>query len=232
MVSIAALALASCAPRYEYRAVPVRPVSGYPGQAHVAGANIGAVAFYSPQELTQLFGFDLKKAGVIPVQVMVQNNSEAPVTFLDGARMQDISGNAWEVLPSEVVFTRINNYTSGSLNGEKGVRRTLLWGLAGAAMGAAVGAATGTNVGEAVGKGAALGGAAGAASSVMGIGTTDDTSQDVMRDFSSRSLNHRTVAPGAEVSGFLYFPSEAAQPRGLTLNIDVGGQRQNVAMNL
>ncbi|MDR1037777.1 MAG: hypothetical protein LBT40_14815 [Deltaproteobacteria bacterium] len=232
IVAAFALALASCAPRYEYRAIPVRPISGYPGQAQVGGALIGAVAFYSAEELTQLFGFDLKKAGVVPVQVMVHNTSSSPITFLDGARITAVDGKIWEVLPSDVVYRNINDYTAGSLDGEKGVRRTLMWGLAGAMLGAAVGVASGTNVGEAAGTGAVIGGAAGAASSVVGAGTTTDTSQDVIRDFSSRSLEHRTIAPGEEASGFLYFPAQSAQPSGLSMNFDVGGTRQNVTMNL
>jgi hypothetical protein len=227
------LSVASCGPRYEYRAVPVRPLSGYPGQAHVANASVGAVAFYSSQDLNALFGFDLKKAGVVPVQVMVQNSGPDSVTILEGSRIEDAKGLVWDVLPSDVVYNRINDYTSGSLDGEKGVKRTVTWGLAGAIIGAAVGVASGTNVGEAAGKGAAIGAGAGASSAVLGMGTdSSNTSGDVVRDFSSRSIDHRTVSAGAEASGFLYFPAESAQPRRLTLNFDAGGHRQTVTLNL
>ncbi|MDR2613032.1 MAG: hypothetical protein LBG06_09510 [Deltaproteobacteria bacterium] len=226
-----ALAANACAPRYEYRAIPVRPLSGYPGQAQVAGAGVGAVAFYDSRELTGLFGFDLKKAGVVPVQIMIQNGGASPVTLLDGARIEDANGLVWDVLPSDVVHDRINRYTSGSLDGEQGVRRTFMWGLAGAVVGAAVGVATGTNVGEAAGKGAVIGGAAGAAGSILGAGS-ESTEGQVVRDFSGRSLDHSTVAAGADASGFLYFPSESAQPRRLTLNIEADGQRHTVTLNL
>jgi hypothetical protein len=233
LVSMIALALASCAPRYEYRAIPVRPLAGYPGQAQVAGAGLGAIAFYSSADLKDLFGFDLKKAGVVPVQILVRNGGSGAVTLLDGARIEDSNGLIWDVLPSDVVYNRINDYTSGSLDGERGAKRTLLWGLAGGIVGAAVGIASGTNVGAAAGKGAAIGAAAGAASAITGMGTeSDDTSGDVVRDFSSRSLDHRTVASGTEASGFLYFPAESSQPRRLTLNVEADGKRQSIVLNL
>jgi hypothetical protein len=190
------------------------------------------VCFYSSEQLSALFGFDLKKAGVIPVQILVQNNGSAPVTVLDGARIEDANGSIWEVLPSDVVYNRINSYTAGSLDGQQGVRRTVMWGLAGAIVGAAVGIAGGSNVGTAAATGAALGGGAGAATSVLGAGTTTDTSEDVVRDFSGRSLEHRTIAPGTEASGFLYFPAESAQPRRLSLGLSVGGTRQTADLNL
>jgi hypothetical protein len=231
LLACAALLLASCA-TYEYRAVPVRPISSYPGQASVGGAQIGALAFYDSRVLADNFGFDLKKAGVVPVQVMISNHSGSTVTVLEGARMEDVNGNQWELLPSEIVFHRINDYTEGSLDGRAGVRRTLTWGLAGAIVGAAVGAVGGTNIGEAAAKGAAVGGAAGAASSLMGAGTEQDTSEDVVRDFSARTMEHRSVQPGTEVSGLLYFPAEAAQPRRLILPLSAGGYSHTATLNL
>ncbi|MDR3155129.1 MAG: hypothetical protein LBW85_12895 [Deltaproteobacteria bacterium] len=233
ILAAVALAAGSCAPRYEYRAIPARPLSSYPGQAQAAGANVGAVAFYSGEQLTALFGFDLKKAGVIPVQVLIQNNGGSSVNVLDGARIEDSNGLLWDVLPSEVVYGRINDYTSGGIDAGQTARRTATWGVAGALLGAAVGAATGTNVGEALGKGAAIGAAAGAASSITGVGVdSPDTEQDVVADFSQRSLDGKSAAPGEEVSGFLYFPSESSQPRRLTLNLSIGGQRRSVTVNL
>jgi hypothetical protein len=218
---IAFLALSSaCAPRYEYRAIPVRAIDSYPGHANIAGGGkAGAVAFYDKDQLTALFGFDLKKAGVVPVQLAIENDSAQPILLMDGALLEDEAGQRWEILPSSVVYARIDDYTSGGLSGKEGVRRTLLWGLAGAVVGAAVGVASGTSVAEGAGKGGAIGGALGAASSIAGLGTQEDTEASVVRDFSNRSMAHNTVAPGETASGFLYFPGETLKPARLHLRL-------------
>jgi hypothetical protein len=79
----------------------------------------------------------------------------------------------------------------------------------------------GTDVGEAVGKGAAAGGALGAATSIAGS-QFEDASGNIQRDFSSRSIEHSTVAPGQSAHGLLYFPSEAAAPVKMTINYLAG----------
>jgi hypothetical protein len=189
------------------------------------------MALYDSRQLSQLFGFDLKKAGVIPVQVKIRNTGNSDITVRSGSTMTDEHGQTWEVLPSSAVFQRIDDYTSGSLSMEEGAKRTLMWGLAGAVVGAAVGVAGGTDVGTAVGKGAAVGAGAGAASAMVGLGKKD-TSEDVERDFSERSLESRIIEPGQEVTGYLYFPSESALPKNLRLNLSQGGYRQALDLAL
>jgi hypothetical protein len=207
-------------------------MTSYPGQAILDNLRVGAVAFYDSAELREVFGFDLKQAGVVPIQLRLQNEGATSVTILEGSTVQDEAGLIWEILPSEVVYDRINKYTSGSLSGSDGVKRTALWGLAGAIVGAAAGIASGSNVGEAVGKGAAIGAAAGASSSVLGLGTTQDTSAEVQRDFSARSLNHNTIDPGVDTSGFLYFPSEMKRPKVLSLKFSRGSKVETLNINL
>jgi hypothetical protein len=221
-----------CSPKYEYRAIPVRSLDSYQGKVSGQGVVAGAVAYYDSKQLDQLFGFDLKKAGVVPVQVHLRNTGSRPLIVEPGSTIVDQAGNTWDVLPSTVVFDRIDKYTSGSLSMGEGAKRTALWGLAGAVVGAAVGVVSGTNVGEAVGKGAAAGAAAGASSAIMGLGDKDDTSGQVVRDFSSRSIDQTTIAPGDEAHGFLYFPAESKQPRTLNLKVSEGGAHQTLQLAL
>jgi hypothetical protein len=230
-LAAAVLLLAACAPHYEYKAIPVRDMSAYPGRASSAGVTVGAIAFYDRHQLTDLFGFDLKKAGVIPVQVRIHNTGSHPVTIQEGSTIEDEAGLNWEALPSSVVFQRIDEYTSGSLSLGQGAKRTLLWGLAGAVVGAAVGVVSGTNVGTAAGKGAAVGAGAGASTSILGAGE-EDTSEEVVRDFSSRSIDHTTIGPGEDVHGFLYFPAESERPRSLNLRLGGGSGQQTLKISL
>jgi hypothetical protein len=226
------LLLVACGHQYEFKAIPVRPLNAYPGQASLDNVSIGAQAFFTSSELKNLFGFNLREAGVIPVQVLIRNSGNTPIVIEEGSTVQDEAGYIWQTLPSNIVYDRINDYTSGSLSGSKGAKRTLLWGIAGGIVGAAAGIATGDNVAEAAGKGAAVGAAAGAASSVLGVGTTEDSSAEIQRDFSGRSLDHATIEPGVEASGFLYFPAESAKPRSLALKVSRGNKTDTLNLNL
>ncbi|MDR1297128.1 MAG: hypothetical protein LBO05_07110 [Deltaproteobacteria bacterium] len=215
------LIMGACAPRYEFKAIPMRPLDNYPNKTQFTDGRVGAMAFFNDAQVTKTFGFNLKKAGVIPVQVTLQNDQAQGGLTLNKATMLDADGLLWEVLPSNVVYQRINEHTSGGLSGEQGLRRTALWGLAGGILGAAVGVATGTSVGEAAGKGAAVGAALGTVSAI-GQNSVGDSEEEIVRDFSSRSLDHATVDAGELANGMLYFPSEAGKP--VRLNLTVTGQ--------
>jgi hypothetical protein len=227
------LVLGACAPRYEFKPVPVRPIAGYPNRTVLPEGEIGAAAYSEPGRLKAVFGFDLKKAGVIPVQVRIENRSgDTDLTIVE-ALLTGRDGQGWEVLPSGVVYDRVDKFTGGGLSGEQGVRRTLLWGLAGGVVGAAVGVVTGSNVGEAAGKGAAIGGAVGAASAIIGPGVDDDEAMmDIQRDFSGRSLDHATVKAGRTANGLLYFPAECGDPARLSLTLRAGSETRRVELPL
>jgi hypothetical protein len=191
------------------------------------------VAFSEPGQLKNIFGFDLKKAGVVPVQLRIENQSESSSLIVVEALVTGEDGQSWEVLPSTVVYDRIDKYTGGGLSGEQGVRRTLLWGLAGGIVGAAVGAVSGVNVAEAAGKGAAVGGALGAATSIMSPSLdNDDNMIDIQRDFSGRSLDHATIPAGATANGLLYFPAESGRPVHLSLTLRAGSETRRVELPL
>jgi hypothetical protein len=227
------LAATACAPRYEFKPVPVRQMSGYPNRLAFPEGLIGAVAFYDTAQLKEIFGFDLKKAGVVPVQVRLENMSDTESILVSEALLFDVNGHGWEVLPSDVVYTRINDFTSGGLTGEQGVRRTLLWGLAGGIIGAAVGVVSGTNVGTAAGKGAAIGGAIGAASSIAGAGIDQSSNEfDIHRDFSGRSLDHVTLGPRETANGMLFFPAETGAPVSLHLVLKTGEATRQLELKL
>ncbi|MDR1545236.1 MAG: hypothetical protein LBU12_00665 [Deltaproteobacteria bacterium] len=227
-----AVVVAACAPRYEFKPVPVRPMEGYPSRVDRPEARFGALAFYDSKELVKVFGFDLRSAGVVPVQLMIENLlADAPLLLM-AAHLLDDQGQLWEVLPSDVVYQRINEHTSGGLAGHQGVRRTLLWGLAGAVAGAAVGVVAGSNVGEAAGKGAAVGGALGATTAIVGSELSSDNADEIQRDFSSRSLDHAAVSPGQTTYGLLYFPAEASRPVKLTIRYKAGADERTLDLAL
>ncbi|MDR1920661.1 MAG: hypothetical protein LBS31_02830 [Candidatus Adiutrix sp.] len=218
LATLAAALAGGCAVKYEYKPIPVKDISAYHNNTSVLGAQVGAEAYWQTAALRRLFGFNLKEAGLIPVQVAVDNPGSRPLTILRGARVLDEGGDWWELLPEHVVYNRVNDYTSGGLDGERLFRRSFLYGLAGGVVGAAVGVVAGVNVAEAAGKGAAVGGALGAASEIAATDENRGSPEEVALDFSSRDLGGgRVVAAGAVESGFLYFPSEMKRPVRLRL---------------
>ncbi|MDR1487779.1 MAG: hypothetical protein LBT62_07315 [Deltaproteobacteria bacterium] len=224
---VLALAAVSCAPRYEFKPVPLLPMSSYPSQVSLPEAKVGAKVFYDTAELKQVFGFNLKDAGVIPVQVLVDNQSQNSITILQ-AILTDAEGQLWEVLPANVVYQRLEEHTSGGSTLGQGARRTFLWSLAAGALGAAVGVVTGTDVGAAAGKGAAVGAAIGVASTIAGAGLDGDKPEELERDFGERSFDHATIEPGQSSHGLLYFPTEAKDPKGLTLSVQTGSTTERL----
>ncbi|MDR2368542.1 MAG: hypothetical protein LBF58_10645 [Deltaproteobacteria bacterium] len=226
------LATAACAPRYEFKPIPVRSLEGFGNRIDFGAGLVGAHAIYDPKELTRFFGFDLKKAGVVPVQIAVKNNQPQATLALTKATLLDAEGLLWEVLPPSVVVRRINEHTSGGLSGEQGARRTLLWGLAGGILGATIGVVSGSSVGEAAAKGAAVGGAVGATSSIVQASSETSDAGDIQKDFATRDMDHATVSPGDTANGLLYFPSEISQPKRLNLTFRTAAGDSNVEVPL
>ena len=227
------VAVTACAPRYEFRPIPVRPIAGYANRTSIPEGQVGAVAYSQSSQLKAIFGFDLKKAGVLPVQARIDNDSANATLVLVEALVTGRDGQSWEPLPSSVVYDRLDRYTGGGLSGEQGVRRTLLWGLAGGIVGAAVGVVSGSNVGAAAGKGAAIGGAMGAASAIISPSVDEnDSMMSIQRDFSGRSLDHASVPPQASANGLLYFPAECQDPIRLSLTIRSGSETRQVELPL
>ncbi|MDR2142604.1 MAG: hypothetical protein LBR11_12630 [Deltaproteobacteria bacterium] len=229
------LFLLACAPEHQYRAQPIRSANAYANRKDVQGAIIAAEAIYDDRLLTERFGYNLKKAGVIPVNLIIQNNGDNVLVLMPGTEMKDENGADWDVLPQDRVIRRVADYTRGGVSTKEGVGRTLKGAIAGAVLGAAVGVATGSNVGSAAGKGAAIGGALGVSSSVLGMGGKDNTAE-VAQDYSSLALQQSSVGPGESVHGFLFFPSfpsEASRPVLLTLKVRSGqGKTQTVSLQL
>ncbi|MDR1396012.1 MAG: hypothetical protein LBK52_07580 [Deltaproteobacteria bacterium] len=234
LIAAAALSLllAACAPRHEYRPLPIKSIDTYYNRTAAGSGSVAAEAFYDDNQLIQLFGYNIRKAGVLPVRLMADNRGPDMLTILPGATLTDARGQTWELLPQDVVIRRIDQYTGSGVSGSDGVRRTAKGAVAGAILGAAVGVVTGTNVGSAAGKGAAAGGAIGATSAILGIGADGDKTGEISRDFSNMALQQSSVGPGEEIRGLLYYPAEADRPVRLNLKVSSGQQVQSLALPL
>jgi len=197
--------------------------AAYPNATKVAGATVAARAYSDPKEAKEAFGFDIRGAGLYPVQVIFDNLSdhslqvEPSQTFL-----VDGEGNLWSIIDSGLAYDRVTKKSELSRIGRRGAKAGILTGAAGALLGAAIGIVSGQNVLKAAGKGAALGGAIGAsAGGARAAASGADAAAEVAEDLREKSLENQAIAPRSIAQGFIFFPGEAKGPGELRLQIRV-----------
>ncbi|HAR95741.1 MAG TPA: hypothetical protein DCR97_07240 [Deltaproteobacteria bacterium] len=225
-----ALLLPGCS-AYKQQVVPFKMPSSYPNATEVAGATIASKAYDDSQEAQNVFGFDIRGAGVFPVQVIFDNRGPHPLEIApDQTFLVDEQGNLWPVLDSGLVYNRVAKKTElGRVAPEAG-KGSLLGGVAGAVIGAAIGIVSGSNVGGAAGKGAVIGAAAGATfGGAKGLADRDPQTQ-IREDLERRSLESRPIRPYEIAHGFIFFPGEAGKSRELRLRLRETDTQQSHAL--
>jgi hypothetical protein len=219
IVLLATLTLSACT-TYERKVTPFKMPEAYPNAATAAGASIAAKAYYDKEEATETFGFDIRGAGILPVQVVFDNKGSHPLEIVAGKTfLVDEGNNLWPILEQGLAYDRLTKATQlGKVIPEAG-KGGLLGGAAGAVIGAAIGIVTGTSIGEAAGKGAAVGAAAGLTlGGTKGMADSDVRDQ-IQEDLQNRSLTTRAIAPHELAHGFIFYPGEAKRPKELRISI-------------
>lgn len=198
------------------------------------GLKISAAAFVDPEQAQGVFGFNVRKAGLLPIQLTLQNDGTSSAQLLsDQTFLVDQQNNAWPVATLERTYQRTKSFVDIGETAKGAAKPSLLMGAAGAVAGMAIGIVTGQNVGEAMGKGAVLGAAAGAI--VGGAKGYGDAEEKLRDDLYSKSLKNSAILPGQIAYGVLFFPGmpeEAQSVRELRLHIDIGGRGQVVTIHL
>ncbi len=144
---LAVLWLAGCT-SYEQRVVPFKMPAAYPNATTVADATIAAKAYDSDTEAEAAFGFDIRGAGILPVQVIFDNTGNHPLEILsDKTLLLDTENNLWPVLDERMAYDRLSKKTELGKVAPEAAKGGLLAGAAGAVIGAAIGIVTGHNVG-------------------------------------------------------------------------------------
>lgn len=232
LLLIAGMSLLAACAGYGERVAPLPVPGAQPDAISVNGAEIVARGFVDRDAAEQAFGFDIRRAGLLPVQFIVDNQSGGPIS-VDGneALLLDQNGNAWPLLSSGKATDRVKATVRQGESIKAGARASLLTGLAGAVAGAAIGVVTGGDVGETAGRGAAAGAAVGA----LGGGTSRylELDNEINRDMLEKSLTRRPIAPGALVHGFLFFPGfdgEARSVKSIRLQIRFGDETEVVSV--
>ena len=212
--------LFSACTTYERQVVPFKMPAAYPNATAVADATIAAKAYDKKEEATAAFGFDIRGAGILPVQVIFDNTGNHPLEILtDRTLLVDEENNLWPILDEWLAYDRLSKTTELGKVVPEAAKGGLLAGAAGAVIGAAIGIVTGTNVASAAGKGAAIGAAAGITmGGAKGLGESD-VRQQIQEDLRNRSLEKRAVAPHEVAHGFIFYPGEAKKAKELRISI-------------
>jgi hypothetical protein len=211
----------ACATSYEARPLPFRAPSSYANATQVAGMEVAAQAYADPKIAEAAFGFDVRKAGFLPVEVIFDNKGTHPFKINPAQTfLEDDSGNLWPLLSDQTAYERATKYSQTKQIFKSGAYSGFLGATAGAVIGAAIGIVTGQGIGEAVGKGAALGAAAGATvGGAQGYASADEARQKITDDLNQKSLENRAINVHNLAYGFLFFPGEAQSAKQLRLQL-------------
>ncbi len=213
------LAIGACT-AYKSQEVPFKPPDSIANMQMAAGAKVAAVAYADPALASQAFGFSIRRSGLLPVQVVIDNTGQESLRIVPGQTfLIDDQGSYWNLLDRQTAYQRVEKSSEYARIAGGAGKRSILGAAGGAIVGAAVGILTGNNVGEALGKGAAVGAAGGA---ILGGGeemVSDTAERRISQDLADKSLSNEFIEPGTLGRGFLFFPGEAPSASRLRLQL-------------
>ena len=214
------LALVSGCATYKTQYVSFKPPQAYPNYQVVAGSPMAAEAYANEDEATKAFGFNIRGAGLLPVQLVVDNKSGESMEIVSSQTfLVDDNGRYWNVVANRIAVERVEGYTtSGAMATEAGKSATV-GAIAGSILGAAVGIVSGKNVGVAIGTGAVLGGAGGAVLGGAKGGTDTSREYRIIDDLREKGLEGKVIPNDYLGNGFIFFPGEAESAKELRLQV-------------
>ena len=222
MIMAVLLVVSGCATTYVAKPLPFKMPEAYSNAQEAGGATIGARAYVDPKEAQANFGFDVRGAGMLPVEIVVDNKGPHPLEINVGQTfLEDKDGNLWPILSKDIAYDRATKYAQTKEIFKSGAYQGFLGAVAGAAIGAAIGIVSGHNVGNSIGKGAVIGGVGG---SVLGganaaAGGADEARHAIVSDLRDKSLKLQSLEPNNLSYGFIFFPGEAKSAKQLRLQI-------------
>jgi len=225
--------LSACA-TYENRSVSFRPPQDYANYQDSFGLMVGAESFADDKQAEQAFGFDIRAAGLLPVQVVIDNKTGQGVEVVTGQTfLIDNNNRYWKILTTQEAVERVQKKTEGGAIAGGAGKGALLGASAGALLGLAIGIVSGQDVGSAIVKGGVIGGAGGAV--VGGAGKVGDDRQREVKiagDVREKGVEGKILQAEALASGFIFFPGEAPSARELRLQVRFREDGRTQTLNL
>lgn len=212
--------IVACSTAYKAKPLPFKAPGSYPNAMEVAGVAVGSKAYVDIKEAEEAFGFNVREAGMLPVQIVFDNKGthsfeiDATQTFLE-----DVEGNLWPILEKNLAYDRATKYAHTKEIFKEGAYHGFLGAAAGALIGGAIGIISGENVGSAIGKGAVAGTAIGGVIGGAKGAASDEANKSVMEDLRQKSLQTKAIEPKTLAYGFIFFPGEAKSAKQLRLKL-------------
>jgi hypothetical protein len=225
--------LSGCA-TYESRSVSFRPPQDYANFQNSSGLEVGAESFADQKLAEQAFGFDIRAAGLLPIQVVIDNKSGQSVEVVPGQTfLIDETNRYWKILTNREATERVQKATDTGAIASGAGKGAAFGAAAGALLGLAVGIVSGRDVGSSVVKGGVIGGAGGA---VIGGANKagDDRQRDakIADDMREKGVEGKIMSAESLASGFIFFPGEVASARELRLQVKFRGDGRVQTLNL
>ncbi len=216
----ALVTLTACATAYVAKPLPFKMPEAYQNAQEMGGATIGARAYTNAAEARENFGFDIIAAGMLPVEVVIDNRGPHPLEINPAQSfLEDKSNNLWPILSSSIAYERATKYAQTKETFTQAGQSGFFGAVAGAAIGAAIGILSGRNVGEAAGRGAVAGGVGAGVLGGMQAYNEGEARHMVMDDLRDKSLKAKSIEPNMLSYGFIFFPGEAKTAKQLRLQV-------------
>nr|WP_279342458.1 glycine zipper family protein [Geotalea sp. SG265] len=215
-----AVSLGGCT-RYKTQYAAFRPPEAY-GNFQVAnGVRIGGEAYADGDAAEDAFGFDIKGAGLLPVQLVLDNRSGKNAEIVsDQTFLIDRKNGYWRIIPNNVAIARLESSTQLAAYFGKGAGKgAVLGAAAGTVLGAALGIVSGRSIGEGALRGGALGTAGGAVIGGASEGSSPERGRSIMDDIRAKSLEGKVIPADHLANGFVFFPGEAETAKELRLRL-------------
>ena len=212
--------LAACSTAYKATPLPFKNPGSFENSQEALGVIIAAKAYSDPKEAKEVFGFNVREAGMLPVQIIFDNQNSNTIE-IDPSQtfLEDKDNNLWPILEKNFAYERATKYAQTKKIFKEGAYNAFLGATAGALIGAAVGIVTGEDVAQAAGKGAAVGAAGGAVIGGTGAYASNDANKAITNDLRQKSLQSKSIEPNSLAHGIIFFPGEAKSAKQLRLKI-------------
>ena len=220
IIGLIILVMAGGCATYEPKVAPMKLPEAYANVQRLNGALVAARVWSNEEEAQSAFGFNIIRAGLLPVQVSFDNRGtqtlviEPSQTFLIN-RNQEL----FPVLSDTEAYGRVQSATKLPET-VKGITQGGLLGAAtGALLGAAIGVVAGRGAGEYAMRGTAMGAAAGGVLGGVHGASESQVPRTIADDLNRRNLKNMPINPGELAFGVILFPREAGVPQALRLQL-------------
>jgi hypothetical protein len=205
---------------YKNRSVSFRPPQDYANSMNVHGVLVGAEHYADTAKADETFGFDIRGAGLLPVQVVMDNQGGQGIEILTNQTfLVDENNRYWKILSTRESVDRVEKASASGAIGSGAGKGAMYGAAAGTILGLALGIVSGRNAGISAVKGGVIGGAGGAV--IGGASKADDRSQEIKiaADIREKALEGKIIPSGSLASGFIFFPGEATSAKSLRLQV-------------